>query len=176
MIKKRDERTQIDGRWALPEAQKETEEVLSLMEMSNEERDELLVSQNAGVLSLCKNNVPYSFPVSYEYGPEETLIVLMLGYAPGSRKREWIEDGGAATFVVHEMKENAEARSVVVEGRLSEVKREDEERAYEVLSGAKFTSMHESGVPIEETDYALHELEVENVHGRKFEHDALDGR
>lgn len=167
---------EFEGAWSIPESMDGENEFVSEMRMSRGEIDTLLSEADVGVLSLARGNSAYSLPMSYGYSPEEDLLCLMIGYAPQSRKREWIDGTETATFVVHRMEKNREARSVVVEGRLVEVQKEDEERAYRALNNASFTVLHETGAAIEDSDHSIHRFEVESVEGRKFEHDVAVGR
>jgi hypothetical protein len=81
------------------------------------EIDAFLESQTMGTLSFAKGNDSYAIPVGYTYAPEETDIYFRLGYAPGSRKREYIEATDEATFVV--AAETADGwKSVVARGGL----------------------------------------------------------
>jgi len=152
--------------------------VLDAMEMTREERDAFLNEQGVGVLSLARGNDSYAFPVSYGYDADSELVCLMLGYAPESRKREWVDTTETATFVVHEMDDDMESRSVVVTGKLVEIDDEDdEEGCYDAFSdNAEFTVLHESGAYIEDTDLVIYRLDIEAADGRKFEHDAAGER
>jgi hypothetical protein len=62
--------------------------------------DAFLAGQSTGTLSLAKENDSYAIPLGFTYAPESRDVYFRLGYAPGSRKREYIESTGDATFVV----------------------------------------------------------------------------
>ncbi|AUV83391.1 pyridoxamine 5'-phosphate oxidase family protein [Salinigranum rubrum] len=79
--------------------------------------DSFLESQSTGTLSLAKENDSYAIPVAYTYAPETRDLYFRLGYAPGSRKREYIETTDVATFVVA-APTDAGWKSVVARGRL----------------------------------------------------------
>ncbi len=79
--------------------------------------DAFLESQSTGTLSLAKENDSYAIPVAYTYAPESRDVYFRLGYAPGSRKREYIEATDDATFVVAARTETGWT-SVVARGRL----------------------------------------------------------
>lgn len=164
----------FEGGWVIPESGDTQNEFVSEMRMSREEIDRLLLDVDMGVLSLDKQGDVYSFPMSYGYNPDNNFICLMIGYAPRSKKREWIESGGRATFVVHQMGEDGEARSVVIEGELTQIRKEVQGEAYEALKEASFTVLHETGAAIEDSDYSVFRFEVENIEGRKFEHDTAE--
>jgi hypothetical protein len=79
--------------------------------------DSFLATQSAGALSLTKENDSYAIPVAYTYAPEDGDFYFRLGYAPGSRKREYIEATDTATFVVAAETDDG-WKSVVGRGRV----------------------------------------------------------
>ena len=82
--------------------------------------DSFLATQSTGTLSLAKENDSYAVPVAYTYAPEDRDIYFRLGYAPDSRKREYIEATNDATFVVASETDEGWT-SVVARGRVSHV-------------------------------------------------------
>jgi hypothetical protein len=87
--------------------------------------DAFLDSQTAGTLSLARENDTYAVPVAFSFDPETRDLYFRLGYAPGSRKREYIETTERATFVVAADTEEG-WRSVVARGRLEHVNTVDD--------------------------------------------------
>jgi hypothetical protein len=79
--------------------------------------DAFLAKQTTGVLSLAKGDDSYAIPVAYTYDPDEQDVYFRLGYAPGSRKREYIEATDDATFVVAADTDSG-WKSVLARGRL----------------------------------------------------------
>jgi len=79
--------------------------------------ESFLESQSVGTLSLAKGNESYAIPVSFTFDPEDRDIYFRLGYAPGSRKREFIDATERATFVVAAETE-AGWKSVLARGEL----------------------------------------------------------
>lgn len=149
----------------------DADDLRDAMRMSREKLDAFLREHGVGVLSLARENDSYAFPLSYGYDADTELLCLMLAYAPESRKRRWVEATETATFVVHEIDDDMESRSVVVTGELVEI--DDEKDCYDAFSdNAQFTVLHESGTYIEDTEFVLYRLEIETAEGRKFEHDA----
>jgi hypothetical protein len=59
-----------------------------------------LADRSAGTLSLAKENESYAVPVSFTFDSGDRDFYFRLGYAPGSRKREFIDATDRATFVV----------------------------------------------------------------------------
>ncbi|OYR38267.1 hypothetical protein DJ82_05795 [Halorubrum sp. Ib24] len=62
--------------------------------------ESFLETQSVGTLSLAKGNESYAIPVSFTFDPDDRDVYFRLGYAPGSRKREFIDATERATFVV----------------------------------------------------------------------------
>jgi nitroimidazol reductase NimA-like FMN-containing flavoprotein (pyridoxamine 5'-phosphate oxidase superfamily) len=76
-----------------------------------------LESRQTGTLSLEKANDSYAVPVSFTFAPETEDFYFRLGYAPGSRKREYIEATDRGTFVVA-AQTDAGWKSVLARGTL----------------------------------------------------------
>ena len=87
--------------------------------------DEFLASQSTGTLSLAKENDSYAVPVGFTYAPEEGDLYFRLGYAPESRKWEYIEHTDRATFVVAADTEDG-WKSVVARGALEHINTVDD--------------------------------------------------
>jgi nitroimidazol reductase NimA-like FMN-containing flavoprotein (pyridoxamine 5'-phosphate oxidase superfamily) len=87
--------------------------------------DEFLTTQSTGTLSLARENDSYAIPVSYTYAPEEGDLYFRLGYAPESRKWEFIDSTDDATFVVAADTDDG-WKSVVARGRLEHVNTVDD--------------------------------------------------
>lgn len=83
--------------------------------MSSDDIDDLLVSQGYGILSLCRDGVPYSLPISFGYDGEDVYLCFL---ADGSQstKSEHIHDGATARLLVTDIRGRFEWRSVAVTG------------------------------------------------------------
>jgi|AntDeeMetagen285_2_1112576.scaffolds.fasta_scaffold00473_2 hypothetical protein len=79
--------------------------------------ESFLETQSTGTLSLAKENESYAVPVSFIYTTQKDDFYFRLGYAPGSRKREYIEATERGTFAVAD-ETDAGWKSVVARGRL----------------------------------------------------------
>jgi hypothetical protein len=79
--------------------------------------EEFLAGQSTGTLSLARENDSYAVPVAFTFAPESGDFYFRLGYAPGSRKREYVESTERGTFVVAAETEDG-WRSVVARGTL----------------------------------------------------------
>ncbi len=151
--------------------QRDIDDVRDEMGMSDDEIDEFLTSHGTGVLSLSQDNDSYSMPISYGYDSDEGFLCMMLAFAPMSKKRNWVRNTEKANFVVHEIGESLEAKSVFVEGELRELNEDEVEAGYDSLSNnALFTVLHISGAKPDDTDFKMYRLEIDSVTGRKFEH------
>lgn len=82
-------------------------------QMDDEEIDRLLDSQGYGIVSLCSGGDPYSVPVSYGYDGED-LYFPFLVTGEDSTKTTYIEDGALARFLVTDVRDLFNWRSVAV--------------------------------------------------------------
>lgn len=71
-------------------------------EMSLEETDAFLGSQETGVLSLARTDKPYAIPISYGYDSTERQFYMRLVSTPESEKRLFLESDPDARLVVYE--------------------------------------------------------------------------
>jgi hypothetical protein len=85
--------------------------------LDSEAIEAFLDGQSTGILSLAKGDDSYAVPVSYTFDPESGDFYFRLGYAPDSRKREFVEATDRGTFVVAAETESG-WKSVVARGRL----------------------------------------------------------
>jgi len=77
--------------------------------------ESFLESQSVGALSLAKGSESYAVPVAFTFDPGDQDFYFRLGYAPESRKREFIDATARATFVVADRTE-AGWKSVIARG------------------------------------------------------------
>ena len=88
--------------------------------LDDEEIDSLLGTGGVGVISFADGDEPYSMPVSYGYDSSAESLYVRFGFAPESEKREFVDDGVAASLVV--MAESISGwQSVVARGPLRKV-------------------------------------------------------
>jgi nitroimidazol reductase NimA-like FMN-containing flavoprotein (pyridoxamine 5'-phosphate oxidase superfamily) len=86
-------------------------------EMSLEETDAFLGSQETGVLSLARAGEPYAIPISYGYDPTARQFYTRLVSTPESEKRLFLESDPDARLVVYEEGERT-YRSAIAVGTL----------------------------------------------------------
>jgi nitroimidazol reductase NimA-like FMN-containing flavoprotein (pyridoxamine 5'-phosphate oxidase superfamily) len=79
--------------------------------------ESFLDARSVGTLSLARGDESYAVPVAFTFDPDRRDFYFRLGYAPGSRKREFIDATERATFVVAADTE-AGWKSVIARGGL----------------------------------------------------------
>lgn len=89
-------------------------------QMSDAEIDDFLGSHETGVLSLARDNDPYSIPISYGYDATARTFYMRLVSTPESEKRAFLASEPSARLVVYDGTETA-YQSVVATGHLEEV-------------------------------------------------------
>jgi nitroimidazol reductase NimA-like FMN-containing flavoprotein (pyridoxamine 5'-phosphate oxidase superfamily) len=133
--------------------------------------DTFLESQSTGTLSLAKENDSYAIPVAYTFDPEDRNIYFRLGYAPGSRKREFIDATEQGTFVV--AADTAEGwQSVVARGTLGHINTVEDLSRHSLPGESTSPADRELRIPFyhvfeapSETVFALVRLEVRELTG-----------
>lgn len=93
--------------------------------LATEAVSEFLNEQGTGVLSLTNDGRAYGIPVAFAYDADDERAVLDLGFAPESKKREFIEATEEVCLTVYEHDAPDDWTSVVLTGELEEL--EDEE-------------------------------------------------
>jgi hypothetical protein len=86
----------------------------------------LLRSQGYGVLSLCRDGVPYSIPMSFGYDGEAVYFGF-IEESPDPEKMSFVSEGATARLLVTDVRGRFDWRSVAVTGPVSSVSRGSEE-------------------------------------------------
>jgi nitroimidazol reductase NimA-like FMN-containing flavoprotein (pyridoxamine 5'-phosphate oxidase superfamily) len=130
-----------------------------------------LGARSVGTLSLAKDSDSYAIPVGYTFDPENREFYFRLGYAPGSRKREFVDATDSATFVVADDTDEG-WHSVVAEGYLEHVNTVDDLARHRLPGEAVSAADHERDIPFyhvfdapEEALFTLVRLDVTNLAG-----------
>lgn len=135
-------------------------------EMSLEETDTFLGSQETGVLSLARTDEPYAIPISYGYDPTARQFYVRLVSTPESEKRRFLESGPDARLVVYEGDGGA-YRSVIAVGTLIDIDPEEltveDIRQYGSAKRPLFEIWPERK---DELDIELYRLDPETISGR----------
>jgi hypothetical protein len=110
-----------------------TEDAFAGHRMTEEAVDDLLSRVGVGVLSLARDGEAYGIPVSYGYDGEATIYVVFVGYGETSRKETFAAATERASLAVVETNASDDWRSVIVDGRLVEVDRDEWPAAREAI-------------------------------------------
>ena len=141
-------------------------------EMTAEEIDAFLGTQETGVLSLADGDDPYAVPISYGFHAESRSFYFRLVSTDGSEKRRFLADEPRVRFVVYD-DENAERyRSVVATGHLEEIDPAAlSVEQVEQYGEAKRPLFEIWGEPRADLDIRLFELDTTELTGRLTEVD-----
>lgn len=143
-----------------------------MRQLSAEEIDEVLVRNGAGVLALVNGNRPNAIPMSFGYDGTEPIFPMQWGAGYNGRKERCIESNPNACFTVYEQHPDQPlvSRSVVIEGTIREIGKEQEAQAYASLAeNAEFgTTLDVWTPPFEQVELKLFGLAIEVQNGREF--------
>lgn len=142
--------------------------------LSEGETDLILCRHETGVLSLAREDEPYSIPISYGYDTENRRFYLRLVSTPQSEKRTFLASTPHARLVVYEENDPI-YRSVVTVGTLREVPREELTVEHiEQYGEAKRPLFEIWGESRRDLDVQLYQLNPDEISGRRIEIDRLD--
>jgi hypothetical protein len=102
-------------------------------EMDENDVDELLNSAGWGVLSLARDDEPYSIPVSFGYDGESVFFAFVRA-SPPNTKFDFIEDGATARLLVTDVRDTYDWQSVAVTGPVRAVRRREDLGGEDLLS------------------------------------------
>jgi nitroimidazol reductase NimA-like FMN-containing flavoprotein (pyridoxamine 5'-phosphate oxidase superfamily) len=140
-------------------------------EMTAAETDALLGRHETGVLSLARDDQPYSIPISYGYDADDRTFYLRLVSTPESEKREFLSSSPAARVVVYEEAEPT-YRSAVARGTLEEISTDEMTVEHvEQFGDAKRPLFEVWGESKRDLRIQLYRLETDSVSGRHIELD-----
>lgn len=129
-----------------------------------------LADGGTGVLSVAKNNTPYSIPVSFGYDPGANRLFLQLGFTPESDKHQFISDGIDARFVLYEHLSGT-WRSIIATGTLHELTPDSiDNRIAQNLRKSPPPLYSIWDAPAESIEFRLFELELSSLSGREASH------
>lgn len=133
--------------------------------MSDEEVDERLRSESAGVLSLADDGVAYGIPVSHHYDGDSLLF--RLSNDRDSKKLDIAETTTEASFVLFDTDGSDVSWSVVATGSLRRLS-EDEREAYDAAElNERFGPLRVFDENIDDIDIVLYEMEIASLLGRR---------
>lgn len=121
-----------------------------------------------GVLSVAKDNLPYSIPVSFSHDARPHRFFFQLGFTAQSEKHEFILSGSTARLVTYD-KNNGTWESVIATGTLSDISPDD-------LDMNIVANLREGQPPlfaiwdetVDAVDFKLFELTVSSISGRRI--------
>jgi nitroimidazol reductase NimA-like FMN-containing flavoprotein (pyridoxamine 5'-phosphate oxidase superfamily) len=135
------------------------------IEMSTDEAETVLRQQGFGVLSLARGGDAYGIPISFGYDGENLYFVLL---RPGeeSKKEAFIRETETASFLVYDVTDKHDWRSVVVTGRVEPVDDDEWPAVRDALDdNAWFPSLFSQTQPMQ--DILGWKLVVDTVTGQK---------
>lgn len=147
-------------------------------EMTDSEMGDFLGRHETGVLSLARDDEPYSIPISYGYNADEETFFIRLVSTPESEKRQFLASSPHARLVVYE--EDADGpettyRSVVADGSLEEISPEELTVEHiEQYGSAKRPLFEIWGESKRDLNIKLYELRPDELSGRRTEIDRED--
>jgi len=138
-------------------------------QLTTEETDDFLGRHETGVLSLARENRPYSIPISYGYESDARRFYLRLVSTPESEKRQFLSSSPVTRLAVYE-EDDPLYWSVLATGKLEEVSLDeltvDHIEQYGRAKRPLFEIWAESR---QDVDVQLYELRPEEVSGRRIE-------
>lgn len=138
-------------------------------EMAPPEIDSFLGEHETGVLSLARNEHPYSIPISYGYDTESSIFYFRLVSTPESEKRAFLDSEPDARIVVYDQNDDGTLyESVVASGSLEEI--DPDSLAVEQIEQygrAKRPLFEIWGQDRDELDIKLYEFDPDELNGRQ---------
>ncbi len=90
--------------------------------MGPEEIDEFIATRETGVLTLARENEPYSIPISYGYNATDRTFYMRLVSTPESEKRAFLSSSPTVRLVIYDgTDDDSMYWSVVAKGALEEL-------------------------------------------------------
>ncbi|WIV68469.1 pyridoxamine 5'-phosphate oxidase family protein [Natrialbaceae archaeon AArc-T1-2] len=131
--------------------------------MAVDDVETFLNEQGTGVLCLARESRAYGIPIAFAYDADGERAILDLGFAPESRKREFVDATDEVCLTVYEHDAPDDWTSVVLSGELvaleeDEIGEETESWFHEVAG--------DIDVDASELELQWYELVAETVSGR----------
>jgi len=142
-------------------------------EMSESQVDDFLSTNETGVISLAREDEPYSLPISYGYDGDSRTFYMRLVSTPESQKRAFLGSNPHVRLVVYDESDDGTLyRSVVAAGELTEI--EPAEMSVEDIEqyGETRRPLFEIwGSEKDELDIQLYKFQPAELTGRRTEVD-----
>ncbi len=136
-----------------------------LVEMKEEDIRDFLASQTVGVLGLAGDDAPYILPIAYIYN-RNSDIYFNYFVGQGSQKDELSRNGAKVSFLVYSATTMFTWESVMVEGNLSSVPRDEWEDLEDVLEGAWHLDIFDRAET--EGKMRIYRLDIEELSGIRY--------
>lgn len=141
-------------------------------QMTAEDVDAFLGTQETGVLSLADDGDPYAVPISFGYNADSRTFYFRLVSTDGSEKRRFLTGTPEARFVVYDDDGTETYRSVVATGRLEEIDPSElSVDDVEQYGKAKRPLFEIWGEPRTDLDIRLFRFDATDVTGRRTDID-----
>ncbi len=142
--------------------------------LSDEEVDSFLGRHETAVLSLARDDEPYSIPISYGYDTEDRRFYLRLVSNPESEKPKFLASTPRARLVVYE-EDDPIYHSVVAAGTLTRVSRDELTVEHIKQYGEAKRPLFEIwGESHQDLDIRLYQLNPDELSGRRTEIERSD--
>lgn len=137
-------------------------------EMAPSEVDDFLGDRETGVLSLAREESPYSIPISYGYDADSRTFYLRLVSTPESDKRAFLDSSPEARLVVYDDEGETVYRSVVASGRLESIAPEElSVDQIEQYGSARRPLFEIWGIEKDDLEIELYEFQPTELSGRR---------
>jgi len=145
-------------------------------EMSRSAIDDFLSNTETGVISLAREDEPYSLPISYGYDADTGTFYMRLVSTPDSQKRSFLGSEPQVRLVVYDENDDGTLyRSVVAAGILDEIDpTEMSVEEIEQYGEARRPLFEIWGAKKDELEIQLYKLEPTELTGRRTEIDRDD--
>lgn len=138
------------------------------IELSDQEMESFLASNDTGVLSLGAENRGYGFPISFQYDPENERILLGFVIPGDSKKQKFVTETEEATFTVYSYDDVDSWTSVIATGPIRAIEDDDDSfRVPDLFFRQATDDPAEEGevVDLDQFDRTWYTLHIETLSG-----------
>jgi hypothetical protein len=147
-----------------------TADPLAEHRLTDDEIDDLLRESGWGVLSTCRDGVPYSVPLSFGYAAPDAAYFAFVGTSAEGRKVQYAAATRRAGLLAFDVNGPADWRSVYVEGPLERVHVDEWDTAREALAANGWHPQLYAEVDADKgSDPRVWALRIEETGGRRVE-------
>lgn len=134
--------------------------------MSDAAVDSFLQSEGYGTLAF---DGPYAIPMSYGYDPDERVLYVHMASYDGSEKQHRLDRSNRVSFVVSRYERPDRWKSVVVDGTLSQLSRDDirERNVLDAFASSELASVDVFNRDLSDVSFEWYALEPSEIEGRQ---------